>query len=241
MTSKTFTEETARAPSRQHRPHYYPIYLDLQGRRCVVIGTGHEVERKVQGLLEAGAEVVVVWPAPSPGLEALAESGGIALVRRPYREGDLAGAFLAIAATTADRPLSERIATEARGEGVLLNVMDVTDLCGWIAPALVRRGALTVAISTSGLSPAMARFVKERIATLLPQEYGMLLEVLAEVRQELRERHLRPRSQRWQEALDAETLRLVASHEWEGVRARLLGILLAPVAKARPSGPPVES
>lgn len=215
---------------------YYPVYLDLRNRPCVVIGTGAEAKRKVQGLLEVGARVTVVTGEPSPALEGLAAEERIALRRRPYQEGDLAGAFLAIAATTDDLELSERIAVEARNAGVLLNVMDITHLCTWIAPALVERGDLTVAISSAGKSPAFTRFVKEELEQLLPREYGPLLELLTAVRQELRRRRVRVRPDAWQEAL--------ASGAWRDLVQRDAGeaqdYLVTLLASRRQKRPPVE-
>ena len=126
--------------------------------------------------------VTAVTAHPSAPLEEEASRGRITLHRRPYQDGDLVGAFLAVAATTEDVDLSGRIAEEAKREGVLLNVVDITPLCTWIAPAIVRRGDLTVAISTNGLSPAMARFAKDQVDESLPEEYGSLLEIVAEVR-----------------------------------------------------------
>ncbi|MBI4236181.1 MAG: bifunctional precorrin-2 dehydrogenase/sirohydrochlorin ferrochelatase [Chloroflexi bacterium] len=206
---------------------FYPVFLDLHGRPCLVTGVGHELERKTEGLLEAGAQVTVVTPAASPLLRDLAAQGRIVLHERPYREGDLAGTFLAVAATTEDLDLSGRIAAEARMEGVLLNVVDVPALCTWIAPAIVRRGEVTVAVSTNGVSPALARFIKEQIDRTLPQEYAMLAEIVAEVRQELRRRRLHPPPEEWQRALDEEALALLARGDWDGVQARLLTTLTA--------------
>ncbi len=204
---------------------YYPVFLGMQERPCVVIGTGPEVERKVEGLLEAGAQVTVMATRPSPLLEELAAQGKVILQRRPYSEGDLAGAFLAIAATTEDVELSRRIADEAEREHVLLNVMDLPAFCTWIAPALVHRGKLTLAISTSGLSPAMARLVKEQLEEAVPEEYGTLLEIVAEVRKRLRRRGVRPHPDAWNAALNGDRKALVAEGDLEGVTARLLELL----------------
>ncbi len=204
---------------------YYPIFLDLQERPCTVIGAGEEAERKVQELIAAGARVTVICREDSTVFREMEARAEITLHHRPYARGDLAGAFLALAATTEDRRLSEAVADEARAEGVLLNVVDVTDLCTWIYPAIVRRGQATIAISTDGKSPAMARFLRERLDESLPPEYGTLLEILAEVRGELRRRRVRPAAGAWQKALDAETLGLLAAHEWDRVQARLMSAL----------------
>ena len=204
---------------------YYPVFLHIQERCCVVIGTGPEVERKIQGLLEAGARVTVISEQPSLSLLELKERGDITLHSRPYSEGDLAGVFLAISATTENVELSRRIAEEARCEHVLLNVMDITDLCTWIAPALVKRGKLTMAISTSALSPAMARLVREEIEETVPIEYGNLLDVVAEVRKGLRARGIRPHPDRWNAALRGDIKSLLAKGDLDGIASRLLQLL----------------
>lgn len=212
---------------------YFPVYLDLRGRPCLVTGAGNEVDKKTEALLEAGARITVVTAQPSPFVRDLAAQGRIELHDRSHREGDLQGMYLAVAATTEDLDLSGRIAKEAEHERVLLNVVDVTALCTWIAPAIVRRGEVTVAISTNGISPAMARFVKDHVDRTMPEEFATLADTLAEVRRELRQRRIHPRPEAWQEALDAETLGLVARREWDAVQQRLLALLSSPRAQRR--------
>ena len=106
--------------------------------------------------------------------------------------------------------------------------MDLPDLCTWIAPALVRRGDLTLALSTAGRSPAMARFVKEELEHVIPKEYGTLLEILAEVRHDLRRRRITPPPEAWQKALDGEIRDLLTKHDWPGVKECLLRFLEPP-------------
>ena len=205
---------------------YFPVYLDLRGRRCVVIGEDDEAQMKAGALVEAGADVTVICSEDRLHFTEMAERGDITLRTRDYQPGDLNGAFLAISATTHDRPLSESIRDEAEREKCLLNVVDITDLCTWIYPALVRRGDATVAISTNGRSPAMASFLRREIDNALPPEYGLLLDVLADVREELRGDGKRPPSGRWQAALnDDETRSLIVAGDEAGLRARLVAIL----------------
>lgn len=204
---------------------YYPVFLDLRGRSCVVIGGGEEAERKALGLVEAGAHVTVICPEKSVAFEDMSAKGQITFHQRRYIHGDLAGVFLALSATTDDRRLSEEIAREAQVEKVLLNVVDVTNLCTWIFPAIVRRGEVTIAISTNGGSPAMARFLRSELDESLPKEYGMLAAILAEVRNELRRRHLRILPDAWQDALDSETMSLLADQDWNGVQAHIMASL----------------
>ncbi len=124
---------------------FYPVFLNLRGRRAVVIGGGAVAEQKVLGLLGAGAHVTVVSPETTRRLGDLAAAGGIELRRRPYRSGDLAGAWLAIAGTD-DCGANARVWAEAEREGVLLNAVDDLDHCSFIAPAIHREGDITVAI-----------------------------------------------------------------------------------------------
>jgi precorrin-2 dehydrogenase/sirohydrochlorin ferrochelatase len=163
---------------------YYPVFLRVAGRRCVVIGGGPVAERKVGSLLAADARVVVISPSLSAGLAARAARADIEHVARPYRPGDLAGALLAYAATD-DETLHAQIAVEAEAAGVLLNAVDRPRWCSFIAPAILRRGALTVAVSTAGGSPALARRVREEIEARLGPEYERALDVLSRLRRHL--------------------------------------------------------
>ena len=167
----------------------YPIFLRVEGRWCVVIGGGAVAERKVRVLIEAGARVTVISPAVTSGLAALAESGRISHWPRPYCPGDLQGAFLAYAATD-DETLHATIAREAEAGGVLLNVVDRPQWCTFIVPATVTRGDLTIAVSTGGGSPALARRMRQDLEGALGPEYERALVVLARLRQHLQGRNL---------------------------------------------------
>jgi len=212
---------------------YYPLCLDLRGRRCVVVGGGAVAARKVEGLLECGAAVTVVAPALAPALEERLRAGAIEARLRPYAEGDLAGALLAIAAT--DEPaVNARIAAEARARGVLLNAVDDPPRCDFILPAVVRRGDLQIAVSTGGRSPALARWVREDLERRLPPEYGDLLALVADLRAELRREGTSVPPERWQDAVDANVLARLAAGDRAGARAYLrAGLLVEPVAIPR--------
>src|SRR5262245_39173874 len=127
---------------------YYPIFLDLQTRPCLVIGGGQVAERKVESLLQANAQVTVIGPTCTSQLQAWAANGTITLYQRSYCSGDLQG-FSVVFAATNDKALHEQIAIEARKAGVLLNVVDHPALCSFIVPAIVSQGDLTLAISTA--------------------------------------------------------------------------------------------
>src|ERR1041385_112770 len=146
---------------------FYPVFLDLGGWRAVVIGGGSTAEGKVRGLVAAGAHVTVVSPAVTPALAALVRRNAIELKRRPYRRGDLAGAWLAIAAV--HRSVSEALWAEAEQLGVPLNAVDDIEHCTFIAPAVHREGDITVAVSTAGKSPALAVRSEEHPPDLQPR------------------------------------------------------------------------
>lgn len=178
----------------------FPLFVELAGRPCVVLGGGAVAERKVAGLLEAGAVVTIVSPVLTPALTALVSAGRIAHIERGYRPGDLAGASLAFAATD-DGTINAAVAHEGRERGVWVNAADDPAHCDAILPAVVRRGAITIAVGTGGASPALARAVRERVELALPEAYGALAEIAGSVRRELRAAGQRASAEAWQEAL----------------------------------------
>ena len=202
----------------------YPLVVDLSGRRCVVIGGGAVAERKVEGLLAAGASVTVVSPKLGEKLEARAARGEIELARRRYRRGDLAGASLAFVAT-GDPGLAAAVAREGRSEGVWVNAADDPEHCDFFLPSVLRRGPLLVAVATGGGSPALARAVREEIERLLPDDYAELAETVAEVRRELRARGVSPDASAWNRALSSEIRRPSRDGGPREARARLLSNL----------------
>jgi siroheme synthase-like protein len=192
----------------------YPICLvGLETRRAVVVGGGTVAARKVAALLEAGAQVTVISPDLAPALTALAAEGRIAAVVRPYRDGDLAGAFLAIAAA-GDPAVNEAVWREAGRCGCLVNVVDDPAHSHFIMPAVVRRGEVTIAVSTGGASPALARRLREKLEAEIGPEYGILAEILAELRPELVARFDRG------DARQAAALALVDSDLLETIRSQ---------------------
>jgi precorrin-2 dehydrogenase/sirohydrochlorin ferrochelatase len=167
--------------SATHR--YYPALLDLNGKRCVVIGGGQVSERKTASLIACGADVVVIAPQVSDKIGRLARQGTITLLAKPYTLGDLAGAWLVIAAGPPE--VNAVVAEDARRAGILTNVVDDPDRCDFIVPAVVRRGPVLVAISTEGSSPALARRLRELIEAEVGPEYGELADLLGSLRAEV--------------------------------------------------------
>jgi precorrin-2 dehydrogenase/sirohydrochlorin ferrochelatase len=151
----------------------------------VVVGGGVIATRKVAELLTTGARVTVISPTVSPRLARWVREGRLRHCARPYRRGDLRGSRLAIAATS-DPDEHTRIAQDAGITSTWLNVVDRPEFCDFLAPAVVRRGDLTIAVSTSGRNPALARWLKERVTALVGREYGRLTSILGAVRASLR-------------------------------------------------------
>lgn len=160
---------------------YYPAFLNLEGRRAVVIGGGVVAERKVRTLLRAGARVTVVSPVVRPTLARLARTRRIALRRQAYTPRTLRGAFLVIGATD-DEATQRRIARDAARRGVLSNLGSVWAASSFLVPASFRRGDVVVAFSTGGASPALARRLRQQLERAVGPEYGTLARWLARVR-----------------------------------------------------------
>jgi precorrin-2 dehydrogenase / sirohydrochlorin ferrochelatase len=166
-------------------PSYYPMFVDLRGKRCLVVGGGEIAARKVQGLLDAEARVFVVSPKICDALAALAAEGTIVYKARPFRADDVLGCALVIGAT--DQPeVNGAVCREAREHQVWVNVVDTPEACDFIAPAIVRRGALQVAISTGGHSPTLAKRIRMQLEEAYGPEYGRLLEKLGRERKRIR-------------------------------------------------------
>ena len=200
---------------------YYPIFLEMAHRPCVVIGGGAVAERKVEGLLGVAAAVTIISPALSAPLAALARAGKVRHVAREYAPGDLAGCRFAFIAT-GDREVNAAVVREGGERGVLVNAVDDPAQCDFILPAVVRRGELVVAVATGGSSPALTRAIREELEAHFTEDYAVLAEVVAEVRRELRQRARVPDGAAWRRALDADLRRLVAGGKREEAKAHLL-------------------
>ncbi len=155
-------------------PDYFAAFLDLRGRRCLVVGGGEIGERKARTLLQSGAQVTVVSPAVTRGLAALATVGRIVERRRPFRRSDLRGCALAVAAT-GDPAVDDTVAALARRARVLVNVVDRPERCDFILPSVLQRGELQIAVSTGGRCPALAREIRRRLESLFGPEYAELV------------------------------------------------------------------
>ncbi len=163
----------------------YPMMVDLTGKRCLVVGGGTVAERKVTLLLECGADVEVVSPVTTARLGALAASGAMRVRRRPVRPSDLSDAFLVVVATD-DPQVNREVAERVRTTGGLVNVADDPEACSFLVPSVLRRGDLTIAISTGGGSPALAKKLRQRLEQTIGPEYEAYLAALRLLRDRAR-------------------------------------------------------
>jgi precorrin-2 dehydrogenase / sirohydrochlorin ferrochelatase len=183
----------------------FPVLLDLAGRRCLVVGGGRVALGKVRGLLAVDAEVTVVAPAV---VDELADLEGVRIELRRYEPGEVAGYRLAITAT--DDPATNRqVFEDGEANGVWVNSADDPANCAFTLPAVVRRGPITVAVSTGGHSPALSSWLRDRLAAEVGPEHEVLLRLLAERREALRSEGIATEGLSWQEALDSGMLDLV--------------------------------
>lgn len=164
----------------------YPIFAVIEHLPCLVVGGGPVGERKVLDLLDAGADVTVVSEDLTPALATLAEQGRIHYRKEAFRPEHLEGMVLVVGATD-DPEVNARVSAAAKARGIWVNIVDAPALCTFIVPAQIRRGPLTVAISTGGASPALARRLREELEALFGPEYGPYLELLRAVREKVLE------------------------------------------------------
>ena len=206
-------------------PIYYPIFLNIQGKRCVVIGGGKVALRKVKMLLDCGANVSVISPKPHPDITKLSKKRAIHLIQRDYEPQDLKKAAIAIACTDV-KEVNRKVADEAKKAGIPVNVADDPEPSDFIIPAFFRRGNLTLAVSTSGVSPALARKIRMKLEKSFGEEYASLLSLIGEVRSTLKEKGYIVDAETWQEALDIDLLiQLVRSGQRKKAKVILLSKL----------------
>lgn len=189
---------------------YYPVFLNLSNKLCVVIGGGKVAERKVCSLLDCKARVKVVSPELTPRLKNMVAQGKIECKRGDYAPEDLNNAYLVISAT-GDREVNESVSKECMERGIPVNVVDTPSLADFIVPATVRRGPLILAVSTSGESPLLARLIREELETLYGQEFATFTTFLGNTRRKIIDSvtNLQNRQKILSQLVDKETLRLL--------------------------------
>lgn len=213
------------------RPRLLPVFLDLRGKLCTIVGGGQVAARRAQALLAAGASVRLVAPRLSPQLRARLREGWLTHVARAYRPGDLLGSALVFAATD-DRRVNAAVCDEARRLGALANAADDPAESDFIMPAVVDRHPIVIAISTAGASPALARHLREKVEQAVPGSYRRLARLLGRLREEVDagERSALPpseRARRWQALVESDApalLRAGREAEAEALARQILGL-----------------
>lgn len=196
---------------------HYPVNLVVEGRSCLVVGGGAVAAHKAGGLLASGAEVHVVATAVGPEVRALE---GVSWDERPYQAGDLAGRRLVVTATS-DPAVNRQVYLDAEAAGIWVNAADDPDNCSFTLPAVLRRGALMVTVSTGGRSPALASWLRSRLEEVVGPEYEALLELLASEREVLKAEGRSTEGLDWQKALDSDMLGLIRNGDLTNARERL--------------------
>jgi len=198
----------------------YPVNLRLAGRPCLVVGGGRVALGKVQGLLETGADVTVVAPEVDDRIAAL----GVRVERRPYRRGEAAG-YRFVVSATGDPAVNQQVYDDGEAAGVWVNSADDPDRCSAVLPARHRQGRLLVTVSTGGHSPAVASWLRRRLSGEIGPEHDALVGLVAEVRDEVRQRGTPTEELDWQAALDSGILDLVRAGRLAEAKERLRACL----------------
>ena len=197
----------------------YPIFVETKGRRVIVIGGGHVGAEKVRGLLNGEADITLVSPQLNAELQEQADAGRIKHVAREYRESDLDDGYEFIMIATDDGAINAEVAAAAKRRRIWVNAADDVKHCDFILPAVVRSGKITLAASTSGSSPALARRLREELEAYLTDDMPALADLLAEMRQEVKRLGLKIEADRWQEAIDPRLRVMLAQRKYGEARA----------------------
>ena len=205
---------------------YYPINLNIENRNCLVVGGGRVGARKVGTLLDCGARVTLVSPEATDRLKALARDGRITWHCRAYTHLDLGGMFLVIGATD-DEELNRRVHADADRRNLLCNIADRPKICNFILPAVVRRGDLIIAASTSGKSPAFAKRLKKSLSNQFGHEYGTFLSLMGAIRTRLLAESHAPEAHKplFEQLIDGGLVELIREEKSAEIDALLAGTL----------------
>ena len=238
MTQQATTEPQPAAefdPAQMQR--YYPIFVNLVDKPVIVIGGGNVACEKVAGLRKAGARITVVSPELAPELAELRDAGKLTHIPRPWQASDLDADWAVVMVATDDGAVNREATAESRARRIWVNAADDPVNCDFILPSVIRKGKITLAASTAGTSPALARRLREELDAYLTEDMPALADLLAEVRTELRARNVRVENETWQRAIDEPLRVLLAQRKHAQAKARLLESLgVAAVF----SGDPVE-
>ncbi|MBN1102181.1 MAG: bifunctional precorrin-2 dehydrogenase/sirohydrochlorin ferrochelatase [Deltaproteobacteria bacterium] len=212
---------------------YYPVFLDLRGRKVLVVGGGTVAQRKVETFLEFGGSVFITARELTETLKGHVEEGRIRFAGKEFREDDLQDAWMVVAATD-DPDANRRVSECARQRGILVNAVDQPSDCTFIVPSVLRRGDLVIAVSTSGKSPALARRVREQLEQIFGAEYESFLILMGLLREEILSRglSLEERSEIFRDLVQSDLLERIRSGDWAGAAStlnRITGTTLSPL------------
>ncbi|MBI4733275.1 MAG: bifunctional precorrin-2 dehydrogenase/sirohydrochlorin ferrochelatase [Rubrobacteridae bacterium] len=201
---------------------FYPMYVDIEGAKCVVVGGGDVASRKVGSLIECDAAVLVVSPKITPEIEHWEREGRVGVERREYKRGDIEGAMLVIVATD-DAELNKQVYQEALDKRIQVNVVDAPDICTFIVPSVVRRGDLIISISTSGSCPALAKTIRKELQERFGDEYKEFCNILRQFRAELADRYERQedRAEALRRLIDSDVVELIKDGKSEEAEKRV--------------------
>jgi precorrin-2 dehydrogenase/sirohydrochlorin ferrochelatase len=202
--------------------HLYPLFLNLSGKNCLIVGGGPVAERKAASLLEYGANIKIVSPAVEKEIAAWAEENVLTWVAREFAADDLDGAYMVFIATD-DNGLNKNIADRCRQKGILVNAVDDPPNCDFFVPSVLRRDCLAVAISTEGRSPMFAARLRRQLESIITEEYGQIVNMLGQVRDELRcsSLDITQRKQFLEQLVDFDLLDLLQTGRYQEAEERI--------------------
>jgi precorrin-2 dehydrogenase/sirohydrochlorin ferrochelatase len=207
-------------------PRYYPAYLDIKGKRCLVIGGGEVAERKVNSLLKCGAEVSIVSPDLTRRLKELNSKGKIKFLKGKFKEKYLKDIFLVIGATD-NSNVNFKVYESANKKNILVNIVDSPELCNFIVPSIIERGDLTIAISTGGKSPALAKKLRKELEDRYGFEYAKFLNLMGNLRKRISSQIMdkRKREEIYKKLVNSDIIDLIKNGNGESARKRVEKII----------------
>ena len=213
---------------------YYPLFADLNGRHCVVVGGGAVAQRKVTTLLRYGADITLISPTATPRLRAYASAGKIRFTARTFRPSDLHGAWL-VYASTDDQRINELVYRTATRRRIFTNVVDQKPLCSFIAPSIFRRGPLSIAVSTGGASPSIAKHVRRELERTIGAEYVPMLQLLRSLRGVAKQRlpHYHDRKRYFEQVVNGRVFALTRAGRHDQAKQAAFTLLERHAAKYR--------
>ena len=199
-----------------------PLFHNLNGRRCVMVGGGSVALRKIRPLIEVGAKVEIIAPEINTAITDLAEKHSLCLYQRKFNNADLEGAALVIAATD-DKQLNKQVSEQAQKLNIPVNVVDQPELCSVVFPSIVDRSPVQIAISSGGTAPVLARMLRTRLESLIPSGYGFLAQLAGKFRQQVKEKITEPNSRKafWEDVFSGDISELVFSNKHDIAESKL--------------------